>query len=167
VSWSAYAITGGALPPGLAIDPLSGTITGIATDSGVFGFQVTASDVNGCAGVRGYNLIANPAGCPEILITPGTLPSAQERVPYSTFLVADGGAAPYTWGLFSGSLPVGLTLNAASGEISGTPVGGGDFSFQVLVEDANGCFAIQAVNLNLISDFALFGIFRDGFEGGP
>ena len=42
---------------------------------------------------------------------------------YSTTLQANGGVTPLTWSISSGSLPAGLTLNATTGVISGTPAG--------------------------------------------
>jgi|GEM_PF-3160749 len=39
-----------------------------------------------------------------------------------------GGTTPYTWSMRSGTLPAGLTLNATTGVISGTPTTGGTVS---------------------------------------
>ena len=50
-----------------------------------------------------------------------TLPSGQVGTAYSATLAASGGTSPYTWSLTSGTLPAGLTLNAATGAITGTP----------------------------------------------
>ena len=54
------------------------------------------------------------------VLTSGTLPDATEGQPYSQALQATGGTAPYTWAVVSGSLPAGLTLDPATGVISGT-----------------------------------------------
>jgi RHS repeat-associated protein len=40
---------------------------------------------------------------------------------YGSTLNAQGGTTPYTWSIASGSLPAGLSLNASTGMISGTP----------------------------------------------
>lgn len=48
------------------------------------------------------------------------LPNAIVGAPYSQTLAAAGGRSPYTWALASGALPAGLTLNGATGVLSGT-----------------------------------------------
>ena len=49
-----------------------------------------------------------------------SVPDAEAGVPYSAFVTAIGGDRPYAWTIDSGSLPTDLSLNAATGEISGT-----------------------------------------------
>lgn len=50
-------------------------------------------------------------------------------------LSATGGKSPYTWSVFSGALPAGLTLGN-DGSVSGTPQTAGNFSFTIQVKDA-------------------------------
>jgi hypothetical protein len=58
-----FAITAGALPPGLTLSA-SGTISGTPTATGTFNFTVTASDASGCSGSKAYSITvvcpANP-----------------------------------------------------------------------------------------------------------
>ena len=54
-------------------------------------------------------------------ITTTNLPSATVGVAYSQTLAETGGMTPITWTITSGALPVGLSLNASTGVISGTP----------------------------------------------
>jgi hypothetical protein len=51
-----YAITGGALPLGYLLDPATGLISGVTTETGIFGFTVQATDSAGCIGSRLYSL---------------------------------------------------------------------------------------------------------------
>ena len=72
-----------------------------------------------------------------VTITTTSLPEGQAGDAYSATLAADGGVAPYTWSVFSESLPAGLTIDPATGVISGTIAGdaGGTVSFIVGVTD--------------------------------
>jgi len=58
---------------------------------------------------------------PGLAITTTSLSNGKVGTSYSQTLVATGGTTPYTWTLTSGTLPNGLTLNASSGQITGTP----------------------------------------------
>lgn len=58
---------------------------------------------------------------PLIALWPDPLPAGTLNVPYSYQLTARGGVPPYTFSIATGSLPTGLTLNGATGVISGTP----------------------------------------------
>jgi hypothetical protein len=67
-------------------------------------------------------------------------------VPYALTVSAAGGLPPYRWRL-QGSLPQGLSLDAASGSISGTPTTTGSFPIQVVVADASSNAATQSLTL--------------------
>jgi large repetitive protein len=57
----------------------------------------------------------------SLSITTTSLPNVQVGTAYGTTLTATGGTTPYTWSLTSGTLPAGLSLNASTGAITGTP----------------------------------------------
>jgi len=51
-----FAVTSGALPPGLTLHPVTGVLSGTPAMAGRFAFTVTAIDANGCRGSRYYIL---------------------------------------------------------------------------------------------------------------
>lgn len=57
-----------------------------------------------------------------LIISTSSLPEGHIGTAYSAILSATGGNPPYTWSLTSGALPSGLSLNGASGAITGTPI---------------------------------------------
>ncbi len=58
-------------------------------------------------------------------------------VPYSMTCSASGAVTPYTFALTSGSLPGGLSLSPATGQISGTPNAAGTFTFTIQATDSD------------------------------
>jgi len=64
-------------------------------------------------------------------------PKARINRAYNFLLKAWGGTEPYTWDVSEGALPDGLTLNSATGLISGTPTATGNFKFKVLITDSS------------------------------
>jgi len=83
------------------------------------------------------------------LTIPGgaTLPAGMVGRTYWRWLSSAGGAPPYTWSLASGQLPPGLSLEAGTGTLSGTPASPGSFSFTAQVADASRATASQAYTL--------------------
>ncbi|HEY8102611.1 MAG TPA: putative Ig domain-containing protein [Burkholderiaceae bacterium] len=64
--------------------------------------------------------------------------------PASLSLTVTGGQPPYSWSILSGALPSGMTLNAATGVISGTASVKGTYSFTYGVSDSLGLPPVQA-----------------------
>ena len=90
-----FFVTAGTLPPGLALDTDTGVVSGTPTTSGAYPVTITAVDATFCTGSTDYLMIISLVGCPNITITPTTLPNGQFGTPYSEFLTATGGVTPY------------------------------------------------------------------------
>src|SRR5260221_1346750 len=87
-------------------------------------------------------------------ISSTSLPSALLGAAYSTTLRSSGGTGAVTWSVSSGSLPAGLTLNAATGVISGTPAIAGNTAFTVTVTDSATPPATVTKNFSIEMDSA-------------
>ena len=133
VGTPAYAITSGALPPGISVS--GNQIVGTPDPAGAgltYSFTITGSDGAGCAPARLYSLTVNCAS-----ISPATLPAASLGSFYNQILTVVGGSSP-TLSL-SGTLPSGLSFNPATGVLSGTPGQTGTFALTFTVADGSGC----------------------------
>ena len=140
-----YSVTAGALPAGLSFNPTTGVISGTPTASGASSFTVSVIDHVGNTGTRGYTV---NIGSIAITVNPPTLPAAIADQPYSQTIIASGGTAPYTFAIVAGSLPPGLTLDPATGVISGSPAGFGFVTFTVQATDVKGNTGTRAYLLH-------------------
>jgi len=128
VTWS---ITSGSLPNGLNLNTSTGEITGTPTVAGDFDFTVRAQNPAGSA-TRQARITINSQL--HIVTTElwngsvGTLYDGQR-------LWASTTEASTTWSITSGRLPNGLSLNASTGAITGTPTVAGTFNFTVRVQN--------------------------------
>lgn len=95
-----------------------------------------------------------PAADTSPVITTSTLPDGSEGNSYSETIAVTGGDAPLAFVVQSGSLPTGLTLNATTGEISGTASAEGSYSFTIRVTDTNGDFDEEALEIEVLAPIA-------------
>jgi hypothetical protein len=72
---------------------------------------------------------------PQLTLATTSLPAAVVGSPYDAQLAATGGVGSYSWSLTEGSLPAGLSLDAATGVISGTPTAAATGSVTVAASD--------------------------------
>ncbi|WP_338031882.1 autotransporter domain-containing protein [Cedecea colo] len=117
---------------------ISGTTviyTPAAGYSGSDSFIWNASNSGGTSADATVSLTVTP---PVLAITPasGALTAATVGSAWSQSLTVSGGTSPWTWSVTA--LPAGITLDATTGTLSGTPSAAGSYSFQVTATDANG-----------------------------
>ncbi len=86
------------------------------------GRQFRAVASNGAGVVNSSTAVLSvTAASPVTIPTASPLPAGTVNQPYSATLTASGGTPPFTWRVANGyTLPTFLTLNASSGQISGT-----------------------------------------------
>ncbi len=146
-----FSISAGALPTGLSLNATTGVILGTPTSAGTSSFTVRATDTIGAIGSRAYTVAINPA----ITLSPTSLPNGTSGTPYSRTVTASGGTGTFTYSVSAGSLGGGLTLNASTGAISGTPTTAGTRSFTIRATDGNGTFASQAYTITISAAIAV------------
>jgi Putative Ig domain len=139
------------LPAGLSINAHTGVISGTPTD-GDYGSNtvtVTATDAHGKAISESFNLQVGDSGPTATVIADQ---SANEGKAFS-LNVASHFAAPAAGDTltFSASLPAGLSINAHTGVISGTPTDGdyGNNAITVTATDAHGKAISESFNLQV------------------
>jgi serine protease len=105
--------------------------------------QLTSGRAFSCA----YGAVPPPP--PPVAISTTSLPGGTVGQEYSQTVAVTGGTPPFSWTLDSGSLPAGLTLNASTGAVAGTPTSAGTESFTVRVTDSLSQTDTQALSIEV------------------
>ncbi|HET8786993.1 MAG TPA: FG-GAP-like repeat-containing protein, partial [Candidatus Limnocylindrales bacterium] len=95
------------------------------------------------------NGITQPSIALPLTITTPRLASANPGVAYQQTLQAAAANGATTWSVSNGSLPPGLTLDPATGTITGTPTTPGNYVFTVQSVDANGRTDTQSLSIQI------------------
>ena len=151
---SATGGTGSLVFTSLTVDGLtlssSGTLSGIPTLTGSFPFVATVTDSLNVSATQPLTLIVNST----LVLQPATLSGGDVGVAYpQQQLVASCGTPPYSWGwtpTMDSYLPPGLSLNQATGAITGSPSGPpATYTFIVTVSDATPTTASQTYSITI------------------
>jgi hypothetical protein len=90
------------------------------------------------------------AAAGPLSITTAYLPTAVIAHPYAETVAATGGTAPYSWSTVP-ALGQGLTLNATTGRVSGTPRSLGTAHYTFIVQDSAGQRATKNFTLYVVA----------------
>ena len=123
----------GDLPDGLELDPATGEIAGTPSRAGSFDFTVTASNGVDRDQSRTYTVVIG--ALPHI--TTDSLPNTTVDDKYRHSVDTDGYPDP-SLSISDGELPPGLSLDAASGVLSGTATKAGEYSFSLTATNDHG-----------------------------
>lgn len=140
-----WSISGGNLPNGLSIDPSTGRIFGVPSQSGQFLFTVKVTESGGQIATKSFIISINSA--PSIQTT--SLPAGRSGIAYQQTLQEVGGTPTIAWAIGSGSLPPGLSIDTATGIISGTPTSESKNSFTITATDAAGASVSKDLSIEV------------------
>lgn len=144
VTWS---ISAGALPPGLSLDASSGVISGTPTTVGTFSGTLRATYPGGLFDSQAFS-IAIGLGPPTIT-SAATAPNGSVGVVHPGYAITATNS-PTSFG--ASGLPPGLTVNPATGAITGTPTDASGSPYIATVTASNGVApsASQNVTFNIV-----------------
>lgn len=146
-----WSITSGTAPSGLTLSS-AGVLSGIPLATGTFNFTVQATDAGLLTTTKAVALTIDPS--PITITTGSTLPGAVKGVDYLQPLTVSGGATPYVWSLFSGTLPAPCVINS-NGTITGKPTTPGSYTFTAQLHDNNGVIAAKTFSLTVYATYQI------------
>lgn len=130
-----YTLQSGTLPPGIGLAS-NGTLSGTPTQRGSYAFTVRSTDSTSPTAQfvdKGYTgTVQTPT-----LSLASNAGSAVQGIAFSATLSTNGGVAPYSYLLETGSLPAGITLSP-SGTLAGTTSAApGNYPVTIRVTDSS------------------------------
>jgi hypothetical protein len=170
-----YSVSAGSLPDGLALDGATGAVTGSPTTAGAYSFSITAANGTDSLGLD-LTGIVGPADAPPTEAPPTEAPPTEAPpteapptssptdappswihrvlapmkvgVAFTGGVSAEGSPAP-TYSITAGALPDGLTLDAATGAVTGTPTTAGAYTVTITASNGVGDAITAAITGNV------------------
>ena len=150
-----FTVPPGTLPPGVALDPTTGTISGNPTISGEFDGTVTVTDALDETATLAFSITVVPALDADDY---ENIDDAEVGVEITPLLaVVRGGLLPFAFMVTDGTLPSGVDLDSVTGTISGIPTISGEFDGTVTVTDALDQTATLDFDITVTNDLIAIG----------
>ena len=130
-----YAVTAGSLPGGLTLDAATGAVSGTPSFPGVYSFVITATDSLAHVASAGATYTVTSAAALSEVYASRTFTAGVAIAVQSPAMANETPGVPTRFSLAGGSLPAGLSLDADTGAISGTPAAAGTFTFTVAAQN--------------------------------
>lgn len=138
------SVVEGSLPQGLSVNN-DGLISGTPTKAKTPSFTVKVTDQTGSSVSKGFKIKI----LKTLSIITKSLKKGRVGKSYTVIFKATGGKKPYTWSFTSGVLQAGLTLDEATGKITGIPTESGSFKLAFQVSDPLGSVAEKSFMLTI------------------
>ena len=135
-----YAVVSGALPAGVSLNSGSGALSGNPTTAGSGSYVIRATDsIGNTANSATINWTVYAAITRTAQWAGGSI-YRTVSIGTQQGITVTGGKAAITYSVASGALPAGVSLNAGTGQLTGTPTTNGAYSFVLRATDALGAF---------------------------
>lgn len=130
-----YQVFAGSVPLGLSLNASTGVLSGVPLQPGTFAIDITASNALGTSSPQPIQVVIQtlPSVTPP-LITSATSANGLAGTAFSHQIQATNSPTHF----FGTSIPSGLTLNSATGLISGTPIAIGNFTTEIYAANSGG-----------------------------
>ncbi|WP_083199362.1 autotransporter domain-containing protein [Rhizobium sp. AC44/96] len=174
---SSVAVASGPSHGNAVVSATAITYTPTPGYSGADSFTYTATNASGESSPATVNIAVT---APNLALSPTGRITLRQNEPISQAFSASNGSAPYSYAL-TGSLPAGVSFNAASATLSGTPAEHGEFPLTLTAHDVYGATGSTNIVLAIevaapvapsISSASTSGLtttvdLTDGATGGP
>jgi hypothetical protein len=146
-SWSVTSGSSSLTAVGLTLSN-GGLLSGSTPVAGNASFTAKVIDGVGNTSSQTFSVKIN-AGI--AITTPNPLPSDIVNQPYAgvTFTAGGGSGSGYTWTQTAATLPAGMSFNAATAALTGTPSATGSFSLSLKVKDSVGNTASETFTFSV------------------
>ncbi len=143
----AWSVSVGTLPAGLTLVAATGVISGTPTTTGTSNFTINLTNGAGCTQTKVYSIVV---ACPTLVFGVTTATGGIVATAYSLNAGVTGNTGTIVYSVLP-ALPAGLSINAATGAISGTPTAvTASATYVVTATQTVACFAAQSYTFGII-----------------